>query len=313
MLLAVELTLLGMGVYALVTGRFPPGKSAANRVVGWPARVVGLLCVLPLPMSFCVAFVVAAILVARDGALAMESFGWTAIVIEFSVLALCGVAATVVFRMNRQPVDDLAVGSASFRTCPMCGAALEPSAGRCAACGETFSAIAAASSLPESFERSRFMPRGFRSLLLIYGPSAGFGWAVFWSLSFAAAQKRSFLDVLPIGLVGGVFFGLLFGAFMAYSMRRDERALWFTDRGEFLSRLQAAIGKARYVATAQTDDCFTYKPRWGAGYGAGLCVRLLEKEARLVGPNSVLSKVVRKLGQAGRAGAAIHEAIRSAE
>src|SRR2546421_585985 len=55
MLLVVQIFMLLTGLHALVTGRF---KLREDRVIyGVPARLIGLFCMLPIPLAFCGGFV----------------------------------------------------------------------------------------------------------------------------------------------------------------------------------------------------------------------------------------------------------------
>jgi hypothetical protein len=64
MIIGVEIALLCLGLYAVIMGRFPFTKTAKHTVQGWPARVIGVIYLLPIPLSFVVATAVAASFVA---------------------------------------------------------------------------------------------------------------------------------------------------------------------------------------------------------------------------------------------------------
>jgi hypothetical protein len=49
-LLVVEIVMLVGGVYALVTGKLTLTKN--NRLVGWRAKIAGLILMSPLPLAF---------------------------------------------------------------------------------------------------------------------------------------------------------------------------------------------------------------------------------------------------------------------
>ena len=50
MILGAEIGLLLYGIYSLITGKYSVGKGRV--LVGGKARILGFLCVLPLPIAF---------------------------------------------------------------------------------------------------------------------------------------------------------------------------------------------------------------------------------------------------------------------
>jgi uncharacterized protein YacL len=50
MILGAEIGLLFYGIYSLITGKFSIGKGRS--VIGVKARILGAICVLPLPIAF---------------------------------------------------------------------------------------------------------------------------------------------------------------------------------------------------------------------------------------------------------------------
>jgi hypothetical protein len=116
-----------------------------------------------------------------------------------------------------------------------------------------------------------------------------------WSWLFGVMQNRPFSEIIPFGLAGGILFGLFFGILMAFMMRRETQSVPFEDRSEFLQRLKAVISQIRYVPAAQSTAMLFFKPRFGAGVGAGIRVELRSDRAEIVGPKANLSKLVKLL------------------
>ncbi|MBN2006747.1 MAG: hypothetical protein JXA21_25560 [Anaerolineae bacterium] len=57
MILGAEIALLVFGLYALFTAKYPMGKG--RTITGGKARILGTLCVLPLPLAFFAGMLVA--------------------------------------------------------------------------------------------------------------------------------------------------------------------------------------------------------------------------------------------------------------
>jgi hypothetical protein len=105
MIIGAEVALLFLGLYALIAGKLPTGKKAKHEVRGWPARVVGIICLLPLPLSFLVGSIVAVLMVAQGKEVTRESFFWLGTAIEGSIVLACAVTAGVLARVYRTPVE----------------------------------------------------------------------------------------------------------------------------------------------------------------------------------------------------------------
>ncbi len=56
MVLGAELGLLAYGVYVLITGKYALGKQ--RFVYGWQARVLGVICLLPLPTALLIGILI---------------------------------------------------------------------------------------------------------------------------------------------------------------------------------------------------------------------------------------------------------------
>ena len=105
MILGAEIALFVMGVYALVTGKLLHSKNATTTVRGWPARVIGIICLLPIPVAFAVSAVVAAVFVMQGKPVTQDSFFWVGTGIEAGVLVLCVIAMTILTYVYQTPND----------------------------------------------------------------------------------------------------------------------------------------------------------------------------------------------------------------
>ncbi|MEX2119050.1 MAG: hypothetical protein WD847_05505 [Pirellulales bacterium] len=73
-------------------------------VQGWPARVIGIIGLLPLPVSFVVAAAVATVFLAQGKEVTNDSFFWVATAIEGSIVLSCLVAMAILVRVYRTPL-----------------------------------------------------------------------------------------------------------------------------------------------------------------------------------------------------------------
>jgi hypothetical protein len=90
MILGAEIALIIYGIYALVRGSFSLGKGRS--VTGNKARILGLLCLVPLPLSFCAGAVIG--VVSAIGGGAVENF-WLYTAAEFIILLMVIVIVSV--------------------------------------------------------------------------------------------------------------------------------------------------------------------------------------------------------------------------
>lgn len=105
MILGAEIAMLVMGVYALAAGKLMSSKKAKYVVRGWPARIIGIICLLPIPLAFLTSAVVAALFIAQGKPVTKESFFWVGTGIEAGAVVLCVVVATILERSYRTPVQ----------------------------------------------------------------------------------------------------------------------------------------------------------------------------------------------------------------
>jgi hypothetical protein len=105
MIAGAEVVLFVVGLYALIAGKLPTSKNGKRAVRGLPARVIGVICLLPLPLAFLVCAAVAAVLIAQGQEVTPQSFMWVGMVIEASIVVLCVVAAVILQRVYQTPVE----------------------------------------------------------------------------------------------------------------------------------------------------------------------------------------------------------------
>ncbi len=90
MILGMEIALLVLGILALATGKLTLTRTRVVR--GWPARLLGLLAILPLPLCFLVGFILGFITVARGQPFDVQAQRLTLSLIEAGITLLCLVA-----------------------------------------------------------------------------------------------------------------------------------------------------------------------------------------------------------------------------
>jgi hypothetical protein len=102
MIIGAEVGLFLIGLYAVVTGRLSTSKHV---VQGWPARVIGIIGLSPVPLSFLASTVVIALLVAIGKHVTQQTFFWTGTLIEASTVILCAIVMGILARVYRTPVE----------------------------------------------------------------------------------------------------------------------------------------------------------------------------------------------------------------
>jgi hypothetical protein len=105
MIIGAEVAMLVIGLYALIMGKLPTNKKAKHVVRDWPARIIGVICLLPIPLALLVSMAVAALFVAQGRQVTPESFFWVGTAIEGSIVVACVVAVGVLARVYRTPVE----------------------------------------------------------------------------------------------------------------------------------------------------------------------------------------------------------------
>jgi hypothetical protein len=113
-MMIAEIALLLIGLYALITGRLL--NSGGKYVVqGWPARVIGIIGLLPIPVSLVFGIAVAALFVMQGREVTLASFFWVGTAIEAATIVVCVVAMVVLARVWREPVEPLHLPDSSCR------------------------------------------------------------------------------------------------------------------------------------------------------------------------------------------------------
>jgi hypothetical protein len=111
----MQIGLLILGSYYLIMGKPPKWiqRDTTAKFVpapGWPTRLVGAILMLPYPASFLAGFAIGIWWVAQGKNVADNSLATVARVIDGTTLAVCILAASIVRRLTRIPVEELQVG-----------------------------------------------------------------------------------------------------------------------------------------------------------------------------------------------------------
>jgi hypothetical protein len=105
--LILEIGMLIMGILALVRGKI---SLTRNRVVtGTPARVIGVVLVLPLPLALVSGFVLGIVLVALSGGAPPKQADLVkyALPLEVGIVLLCGLAAVIIGATQARPAKEV--------------------------------------------------------------------------------------------------------------------------------------------------------------------------------------------------------------
>jgi uncharacterized membrane protein len=105
MIIGAEVAMIVLGLYILFKGKTVPGKNAKYVVQGWPARFMGIIMLMPIPISFSICFVLGVLWTVQGKNVQDPSFRWAATAIELSVLVICFVAIAIISRFYRIPVE----------------------------------------------------------------------------------------------------------------------------------------------------------------------------------------------------------------
>jgi len=98
-----EIVLILVGIFALVAGRLPVNKKAKYVVTGRAARVIGIICLLPLPLSLVLDCVIVWILALLHKMPTEDSFRMAAGYIETAITLLCLAVAVLLSFLWRKP------------------------------------------------------------------------------------------------------------------------------------------------------------------------------------------------------------------
>jgi hypothetical protein len=97
-----EIIMLIFGIIALIRGRFL--LTRVKEVRGWPARIIGVLLILPFPLGFLLGMVLGAIFLAMGKEIGGKDFTLAAQIVGFVVVVICFLAAIVVAMIFAQPI-----------------------------------------------------------------------------------------------------------------------------------------------------------------------------------------------------------------
>lgn len=100
MLLVAEIGMLVLGIITVATGKL--STSAGKECRGVPARIAGVLLILPLPISLLIGLMIAVILTSQ-GRHFDERAAWPTLV-ELGVFLVFVITAFVIAGMNAQPI-----------------------------------------------------------------------------------------------------------------------------------------------------------------------------------------------------------------
>jgi predicted Na+-dependent transporter len=101
MIAGMEVAMIFLGLYFLIKGKTLPSKDGQHVVKGWPARLIGIICLMPIPLSI-VALSVWGI--ANNVDVSGKSFFWRRTAIEVGILLACLVVGASISRTYRTPV-----------------------------------------------------------------------------------------------------------------------------------------------------------------------------------------------------------------
>lgn len=103
MILGAEIGLLIMGIYAVVTGKMTLSKTRVIR--GTPARALGVVAILPLPLSFAIGLIVGVMMVAQGQSVNTGSNRWVFAGIEATIVVVCVIAIYAIGGRYAGPPD----------------------------------------------------------------------------------------------------------------------------------------------------------------------------------------------------------------
>lgn len=120
--------------------------------------------------------------------------------------------------------------------------------------------------------------------------------AIGWSGIFAWMEELRFMEVLPFGLLAGLFFGLI----MAFYLKGETTTLEVGgDKRDFVSRVNIATWRLGYCPATQTEDFFTYRPSLELGTaGWRISVQLHDDQAVIFGPKMSVERLLKVLAEA---------------
>ncbi len=137
--------------------------------------------------------------------------------------------------------------------------------------------------------------RGFWDTFLVFAPLTAIAFALIWSLVYSLLMGYNFFEVLKVGIWAGLAFGVLFGLFVAYTLKTEVATFPFDDQSAFKARLQGAIGQIGFTPVSQTDTTMTFKPAIKAGLLSGNLIVQFEQNKAIVTGGSANVKKLQKI------------------
>lgn len=130
----------------------------------------------------------------------------------------------------------------------------------------------------------------------------GFGtwlvWAIGFSFLYAALENLSFDRVFPVALKTGVLFGLLMALVAPFSLVCVRATIQFSDKKDFVARLNMATSQLGYVAASVAGDFMTFRPSFKTAVDLLLgptSVQLEHDHAMMSGPKMHVKKILKRL------------------
>lgn len=101
-LLILEIGMLVMGILALVRGKI--GLTPNRYVYGLPARIIGVILMLPLPLAFGGGLILGIILAAQGKPVDPKNLESTAAIMAISILVAVGLAVVIIGALTAKPL-----------------------------------------------------------------------------------------------------------------------------------------------------------------------------------------------------------------
>ncbi len=102
----VQSVLALAGLVFLITGKVSGGKYWKWELRGWPARLAGMILLLPVPASFMMGFFIGSWRAARGEDVMSDSLDWLLTPIEALSVPASIAAALIIFEVYRIPVEE---------------------------------------------------------------------------------------------------------------------------------------------------------------------------------------------------------------
>jgi hypothetical protein len=99
MITGIECALLYLGFHALFDGKLPAYTTATCVVQGWPARLIGCIALLPIPITLAIGTAVTALFLSHGRDPTDRSFYWMMTAVEGAVVLVCIAAITLIGRV----------------------------------------------------------------------------------------------------------------------------------------------------------------------------------------------------------------------